>query len=181
VREQRATPLAAELLNARLATVLGLGDHDVVLFRLAGNEDAVAAQVATYAALGDHAEVPGQVWTTLTSIEPPSATVFRLTGLPAAVAATWQRARALADLPDDTMLHASLGRGSVRVITATSASRALDLIARARQAGRCLVERTVREVRHALPAVAADRLSIRLRATFDPRGVLNPGIMGPRA
>jgi glycolate oxidase FAD binding subunit len=180
VREQRATPLAAELLNAPLASRLGLGEDDIMLLRLAGNEDAVTAQVTTYTAFGDHAEVPGQVWATLAGIEPASATVFRLAGLPAAIPATWQRASTLPALPDDALLHASLGRGSVRVITTAPALLALDLVARARQAGRCLVERTTPDGRHALPAVASDSLSHRLRAAFDPRGILNPGILGHR-
>jgi glycolate oxidase FAD binding subunit len=177
LREQRTAPLAAELVDATLAALLGLPAEETILFRLAGNEDAVAAEVAMVASLGDYVVLPSHTWQALAEVEPAQATVLRLPGLPAQVAATWQRARDIAT-GGTPMRHVSLGRGTVRVISAGPVEEALRLVTSARTRGRCIVERTVREGRRAMAAIAVDRLSARLRQAFDENGILNPGILG---
>lgn len=176
LREQGTAPLAAELINASVAAALDLEPEETILFRLAGNEDAVAAQALMVASLGEHVVLPSGTWEALAVVEPSRATVLRLPGLPAQVAATWQRARDLAG--DAPMRHVSLGRGTVRVISAGPVDEAVRLMGSARERGRCIVERAVADGRRAMPMSATDRLSSRLRQAFDPRGILNPGILG---
>lgn len=176
LREQSTAPLAAELIDASLAAALGLEAEETILFRLAGNQDAVAAQAAMVASLGEHVVLPSRTWQALAVVEPAQATVLRLPGLPAQVAATWQRARDIAG--GAPMRHVSLGRGTVRVISAGPVDEAMRLMASARERGRCIIERTVDDGRRAMPMSATDRLSARLRQAFDPRGILNPGVLG---
>jgi hypothetical protein len=177
LREQGTAPLAAELIDASLAAALGLAAEETIHFRRAGHEDAVAAQTAMVASLGAPVVLPSHTWQALSQVEPAHATVLRLPGLPAQVAATWQGARDIGR-GTATMRHVSLGRGTVRVISAGPMDEAVRLMAGARERGRCIVERTVDDGRRALPMSATDRLSSRLRQAFDPGGILNPGILG---
>ncbi|NUQ19408.1 MAG: FAD-binding protein, partial [Gemmatimonadaceae bacterium] len=76
-----ALPLAAwaiEVVDGAIARALNVGDGPLVLARLAGNEPLVAAQRRELATLGDVAAVDGDVWARLRAIEPPGATVVRV-------------------------------------------------------------------------------------------------------
>ena len=188
------TPFACEVMNAALASrVLGTAEP-TVLIELGGNGDAVQAQrteVAELAGVGgagetDSArvrEVDSQAWTALRTIEPPphETIVFRLSRLPSEIGTAWAEASAVAAGCKGTLLHASPARGVVRCIvprnddTVAWLERALEAPTTCKRIGERMPD--------ALwplcaPSPIADSLSSRIKASFDPNGLLNPGIFG---
>jgi glycolate oxidase FAD binding subunit len=182
----RAAPLSAwalELVNAPLATLLGLGDRALVLARLAGNAPAVAAQRATLAALGDLAEAPADVWERLRACEPADAAVARLSARPTRLAALCAELFAPAARAFGLMAHATVTRGVVRFVLPGAEGFGMPRAPQGDPPARRIVER--------LPATlwqspvadwgappADDALSRRVRAAFDPHGILNVGALG---
>jgi glycolate oxidase FAD binding subunit len=179
LQELPATPFCAELVNAALAKVLGLGDGPLLLVRLGGNEPAVRAQIDSLAAFGDVVEQSPNVWPALRAAEPGGASVVRLSQLASRIGETWHVAGQLADAWPGTLLHATMGRGVVRCILPrgdeTALRKALSLPFHGTRIAERLPERLWPVV---APASAADRLSLGIRRIFDPHGLLNPGIMG---
>ena len=178
LRHLAFTPPAAELLNAPLAGALGLEAEPVVLVRVSGNAEAVSAQLAAIAALGRTQDAPPGVWDALARAEPSGASVVRCSTTPSNLAELWHRI--LAALPaGHGLAHATPDRGVVRVILGPDVGPdPADLL-------RVLPTGAARVVERATPAewagvepYAADRHSARLRAAFDPAGILNPGILG---
>ncbi len=184
----RAAPLAAwalELVNAPLAAQLDAGDRPLLLARLAGNAPAVDAQRATLAALGDLRELPPDVWTRLRGCEPADAIVARLSARPSRLAALCAELFAPAARAFGLMAHASVSRGVVRFVLPgadgfgmpRAATPAADV-----PPVRRVLERAPAALWPALAAEwsaprATDALSRRVRAAFDPHGLLNPGAM----
>jgi glycolate oxidase FAD binding subunit len=155
-------PMAVEMLNAPLARRLHLElGTDVLLVRLGGNPASVAAQRDVLG--GDR--VPDDVWTALREAEPSGAPVWRCSTTPARFAELW------AALPSNVLAHATPSRGVIRCIGADPAL----LTAPATVVG----ERLSPESWRALgPGRVRDRLSVGIKQTFDPSGILNPGILG---
>ena len=183
----RALPLAAwtlEVIDAAVARAVGVGDRPLVLARLAGNEPLVAAQERELASLGDLLTIDGAVWDRLRTIEPPGATVVRVSTLPVALPALLADALAPEALASRTLLHATLSRGVIRCILPPDALGVLTaLVARTREhfaSPRTWVwEKLPPEEWSALaPPPLGDRLARRVRDAFDPQRVLNPGILG---
>jgi FAD/FMN-containing dehydrogenase len=194
VRRSPLDAMAMELVNAPLAAALGLPAATTLLVRLGGNHDSVRAQHTTLARAGEIDDVPGKCWSVLREIEPPGAWVWRMSGLPSHLADAWTHAEAIARHAQVGWVHASVGRGIVRCICVPAMgthepggaarvipdSQALaDAIARTTFGGTIIHER--------LPAarwpflakpMATDVISRRIRASFDPHGILNPGILG---
>ena len=171
-------PIALELVSEALARRLAIGAGALLLARLAGNEDTVAAQQSALAALGDVARVDGDVWHRLRTWEAAGAPLARVSRAPAELARTWQAAIALAD-SDAALAHATIGRGVVRCAAAESRLDSAHL-ASLRNAGFTVIFERLPETSWpalALPT-AGDHLSRGLRRVFDPGGVLNPGILG---
>lgn len=181
VRRARIAPLAVELVNAALARHLGLESRDLLLIRLAGNEDSVRAQRDAVATVGDVAPVDAAAWLTLRTAEPDAAAVVRLSREPSRTADTWADARAIISNAAGAFCHASVGRGIVRCIVpgTRDATLAPVLDPLAAFDGTVIIERLPAAAwpRAARPAPNAE-LAARAKAVFDPRGVLNPGIMG---
>ncbi|GEM_PF-271975 len=217
LRGAPVSPLAAELLDARLVSRLvsrlatqlptqlptqlatqrptppAIGEAGtetpVLLVRLGGNPEQVAAGRAALSAVGDVAPVPdgADVWRALSRIESemPGAAVIRWSQLPSRIGETWRHAlRASAPYPD-ACIHASLGRGVVRTIIPRPEHRASSAhLAEAAQAfaGTCAAERLPLRLWGAMaPSPARDPLSRRVRQAFDPDHILNPGILGEGA
>ena len=91
------------------------------LVRIGGNGEAVRAQRAAFAELGDAREIDGRVWDELRGVEPPQAIVFRLSRLPSHIERVWAEANAVASHCPGAMLHANPVRGVVRCIVPSSA------------------------------------------------------------
>lgn len=183
VRDAAIAPLAAELVSAALARRLGIGEESALLVRLGGNADAVAAQRAACAALGAAAPVPTEAWTALRACEPARAAVTRLSCAPSRVAGAWVVANHAVGDADGALVHASPGRGIVRCIVPTADPTSLDRLfaAVARFEGTVIHERLPAARWRDVPGALRHRLARGVRAAFDPRRILNPGILGDDA
>lgn len=173
------TPYACEVLNAPLAQVVGAGSTAVALFRLGGNGEAVDAQRAALLELGEPIAVGARAWTSLRAAEARDAFVFRLSRRPTEIGVVWSEAWAIAESCPGTLVHARPARGSVRCIVPASDSAAASL-ARLLGSGQ-----SVRIGERLSPALWRDsfpapprEVDARVKARFDPAGVLNPGIFG---
>jgi glycolate oxidase FAD binding subunit len=185
---------ALELVNAPLAERLGVPaapaaggrPAGALLARLAGNATLVAAQRAALAALGDVADVDAGVWARLRAAEPRTAAVARLSARPTALAALCAELFAPAAAAFGVLAHATVSRGVVRFIL--PGDTGFGFPDAARPAGDAppptvVVERLPAKLWPTLgPRVAPPRtrdpLSRRVRAAFDPHGILNPGVLG---
>ena len=190
----RGTPLhawALELVNGPLAAHLALGERPLLLARLAGNAPLVSAQRALLSALGDVADVPGDVWSRLRTCEPRDAAVARLSTRPARLAELCAELFSPATRAFGLLAHASVGRGIVRFVLPGAEGFGMP-----RTSGRGVAvdapppRRIVERLPSALWATlgrewttprANDVLSRRVRDAFDPHRLLNPGILGEDA
>ena len=182
LRSAAIAPLALELVSAVLSRHLGIGTEPLVLCRIAGNGESVAAQREALAQLGDAAEVDGSVWSTLRVSEPASASVVRLSGPMGRFAETWATAERIAALGDGAFAHATVLRAVARVVLpnddGTLPSGIADALGAITREVR-IFERLPAALWPALaPTPVADRLSLGVRNAFDPHRLLNPGILG---
>lgn len=177
------TPYACEIVNETFAKMLTGADGAAALVRLGGNVEAVRAQHAALAELGDAQSIDGDVWQRLRAAEPREAIVFRMSGLPSDIDRTWRAASAIAAECPGAMLHATPARGIVRCIVPSNAESIAEVgrAFAAASVGTRIGERMPAALWAGMPAAAADRISIGIRRTFDPLGVLNPGILGVAA
>lgn len=181
LRSAAIAPLALEILSTRLATQLGLGEHAVVLARIAGNADAVAAQQDALATFGEVSEVAGEVWTAVRTADPLDATIVRFSSPVARFPEMWRAADGLA-AAGDGHAHASVLRSSARVVLPHNermpSDAALTLLRGGSRDTR-IFERLPAALWPVLaPSPVNDRLSQGVRAAFDPHRLLNPGILG---
>jgi glycolate oxidase FAD binding subunit len=175
------TPYACEIVNASLAQLL-LGDEQTTaLFRLGGNDESVRAQRLALAELGDARPADPDVWRRLRLSEPEGVMVFRLSHTPSEIARTWIEASAIGDSCSGTLIHATPSRGIVRCIVPRSDAsaewlqRGFRAPTMATRIGERLPPNVWSTVSH---APTADPLSAGIKRTFDPRSILNPGILG---
>jgi glycolate oxidase FAD binding subunit len=172
-------PYACEVVNAPLARLVGAGSSAAALFRLGGNGEAVDAQRAALVELGEPMPVDPAVWNRLRAAEAADAFVFRLSRRPTEIGSVWTEAMAVAESCPDTLVHARPARGSVRCIVPAS-NAAAAAIARLLASGQSvrIGERSTPALwRAAFPPPRRD-MDSRVKSTFDPAGVLNPGILG---
>jgi glycolate oxidase FAD binding subunit len=183
LRASPYTPLAAELCSATLASRLGLEARTLVLVRLGGNEAFVRAAEQSVATLGATASVDGDVWARLRTLEPDGSAVIRLGALPSALGTVWSAASGVVERGGG-WAHATLERGVMRCVLpvgegAEECERMRGIIGQLNAPGSRVVERLPAPLWDSIPAPAGDRLSSAIRRTFDPDGVLNPGILAP--
>jgi hypothetical protein len=173
------TPVAAELVNAALARHLGVGDDTTLIVRLAGNANAVNAQTQAFGAFGRLSDGPDDVWKRLRDCDRGANATWRLSQSPSAFGETWSSMRRSTSDLDQAFMHGSPLRGVVRV----AAKGGVDALRASVIAGvgTLAVELspadglTVQESPERRKCAALER---RVRDAFDPRRVLNPGIMG---
>lgn len=180
IERLRLAPLAPwslELLDASLATRLGLPPHDVALVRLAGNASLVHRERATLSAIGDAVSTPSHVWSALRAGDPPRASVIRISDWPSSVAQLWESVRRFIGAAR-AHAHATVGRGIVRCVVEAGEDiallRALATLGHARVWERLPTAALWDE----LAPPVADRLTRGIRRAYDPHGILNPGLMG---
>jgi glycolate oxidase FAD binding subunit len=176
------SPFACEVVNARLARRLIAIDGVAAIIRLGGNHLAVAAQRTAFAALGPVTEVASDVWQRLRGSEGVGALVFRLSTRSSEIARAWNAASAVADECPGTTIVATPARGIVRCVVPSGAS-SVAALGRLWNGNESAVTRIGERLTPELwpivsPPPAADRISAGIKRTFDPRGVLNPGIFG---
>ena len=172
-------PYACEVVNPALARALQLGDRPIALFRLGGNLEAVSAQRAALVEVGETREIDGEVWHRLRRTEPSEAFVFRFSRRPGQVGATWTDAMDVARACPETLVHCAPARGIARCIVRPQSGLAQTLgsVFAGAQSSR-IGERLSGDVWAACFPPPRREIDARVRAAFDPAGVLNPGILG---
>ncbi len=226
-------PLAMELLDHALARRLGVDANgaDVLLVRIGGNADMVAAQRATIATFGDPVAAPADCWAQLRGAMTGNGVVVRLSAATSDLNGVWNAARELVagarsvserlaatlttatssaatsstptsstptsaastsaasmmasilSLPDAdrAFANASVMRGVVRIALPSMPEQSLlQLLGQTAPTGtRRIFEWLPAALWPVLaPSAVADQLSHRVRLAFDPRAILNPGILG---
>jgi glycolate oxidase FAD binding subunit len=184
LRASEFTPLAAELLSGTLASRLGAGSSGTLLVRVGGNEALVRAAAESLASLGPVRDASPSVWDALAVCEPDGGSVIRLSTAPSRAAALWDRAASIVERAHG-VAHATVQRGIVRCILPVGGAeeeetaRLRGIIGALQHLGTAVVERLPASLWASLvPSSAGDALSARVRGAFDPRHILNPGILG---
>ena len=183
----RATPyrpLAMELCSATMSERLGLERRTLLLVRLGGNEAMVRAAERAVAELGTTLDVGSEVWERLRVSEPAGAAVVRLATLPATLGELWMRTVRIVGGVGAS--HATVARGVVRCIlpaarTGPEIERLRGIMKELDAPGSRIVERLPEPLWAEIPSAVADPLSRNVHRTFDPDGVLNPGILDSAA
>jgi glycolate oxidase FAD binding subunit len=183
LRASPYAPLAAEMISAALASRLGLEGRTLLLVRLGGNEAFVRAAQESVATLGATKDVDVDVWTRLRMLEPIASTVVRLGARPSELGAVWSAASNVVERAGG-WAHATLERGVVRCVVPPSGGeneqeRIRGIMDQMHAPGSRVVEQLPAPLWDVIAAPAGDRLSSAVRRTFDPDGVLNPGILAP--
>jgi FAD/FMN-containing dehydrogenase len=173
IRTASVEPLAAELLSATCARRVGVGDGPTMLVRLAGNAVGVLHQRATLAKLTDCAEVPNDAWLRLQQSDLDNASVLRVSRRPSELARLWMTAMAIPNVD----AHASLVRGVVRL----RLSNPPEPLNGFEAADRIVVESMPTQAAGVIVPSPNEVVSRRLRDAFDPRRILNRGILGEDA
>lgn len=176
MRSWPATPLAAELLDARTATVLGISTSHALLLRLGGNARSVAAQKKRAGALGKTATLESDTWARLRLLDTECDATFRLTDLPSSFLERWND---VASLFGGSRVIGSPLRGQIRVMLASVERAAFTALrARARNANIVFDSLPSPALWNALTTIPSETtLHSRIRDAFDPIGIMNPGAM----
>jgi len=180
LRDAPLTPLALELVDGALARRLDVGNDATILVRLAGNDAALAAQRTLVESLGLTHEVPTECWGRLQGSLPPGAYTIRASRRPSELAALWHDlGRCVAVIPG-AYRQATLERGIVRLIVPADAALALHgQLAGLAERWHLIGEQLPAESWGLLPGEANARLASNVRQAFDPRHLLNPGLVTP--
>ena len=177
IRALPFSPLASEMVNGALAFQLGCGEAPMLLVRLGGNQRSLAGQLDLVRALGETREFEERVWPALRAAEPRASSTWRWSQLATHFGTTWSAAeRATRDL-EGTLMHGNPARGVVRVTT-TARPEKHAAIATGFE-GTVSIERLPRDAfAQITPRHASDALARTIRGKFDPRGIMNPGVLG---
>jgi len=164
---------ALALLNAPLAAHLGLPPVTSALMRVTGNAASVETQLTHVGAAHLPAGDSG-LWQALGEPEGEPAAVLRLSVRPSELAALWH---AIDGVPG-VWLHACVRRGIVRCL-ATDHAALDEVLRRAPEHAARVGERLSLAQWDATPPNAMQhRLARGIRSAFDPKRILNPGILG---
>lgn len=174
------TPLAAEVVSRGLAFGLGVGDRTALLIRVGGNARAMQRQVDEVRKLGEARDFEERVWPALRAAEPRAGSAWRWSRLPSDFGNCWIAAQdATRDL-ERVMLHGSPLRGVARVIVPEQPGNARLGQRASRFTGTVAIERIPAAEWRGVSTAADgnETLTTAIRAKFDPRGILNAGILG---
>ena len=176
-------PLAAELIDRTRARALSIAEaRAILLVRLGGNEEALRAQREQIRLLGEASDLDSGVWRRLCSGEPTRAAVLRLSRRPSEFAVTWREANGIVERWSSGYCHGDPGRGVVRVVlpvSETANDAPLLAILGASSGATRIYERLPAALWNAVaPTASSCRLDRDVKATFDPQGILNPGVLG---
>jgi FAD/FMN-containing dehydrogenase len=129
--------------------------------------------------------VDTDVWARLRTLEPAASAVVRLGSLPSELGPVWSAASSVVERAGG-WTHATLERGVVRCVVPVGDGekeyeriRGITERLQAPPRGSRVVEQLPAPLWDSVAAPAGDRLSSAVRRTFDPDGVLNPGILAP--
>jgi len=174
-------PFALELLSDNLSQRVGLSPRQMILVEFGGNAASVSAQRDAFVKIGAAIEAPPGCWDRLRAATSGSNIVFRLSGLPAGLAARWDFAKQTLEDSRDTLMHASIGRGIVRCVAPDApSSAAIEKLVGAKAHHTMILESAPADLwKRISPSAIIDRVSQSVRRAFDPMMILNPGILGP--
>lgn len=183
LRASEYTPLAAEMISASLARVLGIGDDACLMVRLGGNSTFVRAATSDLASLGDARRLGGEVWGQLATAEPAHAIVVRLSTVPSRIGALWSRASLVADRAGG-FANATVSRGIVRCVLpvpsdTAAAAMMRELLTDLGEGCTAVGERLPGDLWSLFDRRAGtDALTRGVRMAFDPDRIMNTGILG---
>lgn len=170
------TPLAAEVVNPALARQLKVGSATALIVRLGGNSASVRAAIDLLRSVARFDDADQAIWPRLREMDRSvkATASWRVSARPASFGATWTSATAATRDIGDAFVHGSIMRGVVRVI----ASGPDDAIAKAvnLSEGTRAIEMLGVGAWPLVKRAPVNPLAGRLRATFDPHHVLNPGV-----
>jgi glycolate oxidase FAD binding subunit len=175
-------PYAFEVLGSSAANQLGLSDQPTAIARFGGNAAAVDAQMRALSALMPADEVGGEVWERFRTLERESETVIRISGLPAGFRDA--SATILSDSYPGILTYISAARGSMRLVMLRAGDGEIsdDALLGMDQANRpdehLVFEKLPAEVWPTVPSAVSDALSQGIKKSYDPKNILNPGILG---
>jgi glycolate oxidase FAD binding subunit len=173
-------PYALELVSEEVSRRIGLPPRPMILIEIGGNDAAVSSQKVALGKLGAVIEGPVDCWDKMRTMGNGESTVFRLSGLPAGLATRWNAAKRIVDEDNGAMMHASIGRGTVRCILSNDSSAdAIAHLATSDPGNTLILETAPAALWTRLsPTAIPDRVSQSLSRAFDPFAILNPGILG---
>src|SRR5437868_344096 len=162
-------PFAMELLGHNLSQRIGLPPRQMILVEFGGNAAAVSAQRDAFVKLGAAIEAEPECWKKLRLAGGGKSVVFRLSGLPVGLAKRWELAKTILEDSNDTLMHASIGRGIVRcVVPDALPSAAIEKLVAAKTSHTLILESAPAEIwRRISPSAIADRVSQSVRRAFD--------------
>jgi glycolate oxidase FAD binding subunit len=177
LRKLPFTPLVTELVDAHLSGRFGVGSGNVLLCRIGGNPKALQGQLDLLARIGTCREFDDGVWDKVRVVDQGAPAVWRWSNPTTAFSELWSAAASPTLDLASVSVHGNPLRGVVRFI----ASGDPEPLARAASSfgGTVVIERLPAAAWAESPSVvAADSISRAIREKFDPRGILNPGILG---
>jgi glycolate oxidase FAD binding subunit len=179
IRAWPFTPLAAEVINGRLAARLGLEDKASLLVRMGGNAKSVQGQVDIARGLGVLSDADESIWEHLRMADASARATWRWSQLPSQFGHTWAAAREGSRHLDQALLHGQPLRGLVRVIVSGTDTDLARAATRFEGHGTTVIERLPPgSWSHVRVGTVDDQLSRGIRGRFDPDRVLNAGILG---
>jgi glycolate oxidase FAD binding subunit len=175
------SPFAFVLVSASAARALHLGEDALGLIRFGGNSAAVKAQATGLAQIASTQEIDSNNWQSLRELESGSHTSLRISSLPQRIVAA--AARILSD--DVAGVYTSIDprRGVIRVVagSADGADSSQEIAAGIDRtdSSELVFEKLPGELWPVVsPSVVTDPLSQGIKKAYDPRNILNPGILG---
>ena len=172
------TPLASELVNAALASRLGVSQDTTLVLRLGGNERSIPAQLDLLGSLGRVLDIDDDVWTALRAAVVGVA-VWRLSRAPAEFGAAW-RVGGTQTQGANALVHGNPARGVVRCVVADGALTTDAVSSITAFDGTTAIETLPADAWGSVDwAPVSDPISRAIKSKFDPAGILNPGILGP--
>ena len=175
LRANTVSLLAAEWIDGSTASSLGItGGSDAIVLRLGGNDRFVRGQRALLDGIATNAACDVSVWGALSLLDASSSAVVRLSGAVSDLPARIARIRAaLTPTGTECSLHASVGRGIIRLIVHVASDATRAALQRSDVGERRIVERFPAAWWSTEADPFEGGLAARIRRAFDPQLLCN--------
>ena len=175
LRQNDVSLLACEWIDGATARRLGVSDGtDVILARIGGNDRFVRGQEAALRAVASCTACEPDVWGALASLDADATAVVRFSGAVSDLPSRIAKLRAdLAPLGTTAAMHASVGRGVVRVIISANADAVRETLQTTTAGLQRIPERLPTAWWSREPDPFAGGLASRIRSAFDPQLLCN--------
>jgi glycolate oxidase FAD binding subunit len=171
LRANTIAPLACEWIDGATAQQLRIGHgNDTILLRVGGNDPFVRGQQAALSALGSCTPCDPTVWGALAALDEQAPIVLRLSGAVSDLPARLEHIRTALTRERATFtLHASVGRGTIRVIVSDPGANGRAALQATVIGEHRNVERLPQAWWTTEPDPMSDGLAARIRRAFDPQ------------